>query len=297
MSGEATPTTDAWAGHRDGADQWVRSVLVAVAMSHRTAPGQPGVVGHVAEEHVPATAGPDESLVLHPGVGFAQDGDCAVVTRPRREWARRGRCRRGPGRWPRPPPLPRWARRPSRRSPPCPPGGPGRRAWSGPATSVPPELPGRSAVEVQGHVWLRPQDRSGAGGGHGTGERPAHGLGLPGLGDDGQNGGRRRAGRGWSRSWPRSGTSSSEAKWPSLTCWPRQSRSSSTTLTTPGVVEVGHRGIVEGQVAVLPDAQAAEVEGVGPEQTRRSGRTRPRDRPSRRGSGPPGAGPGRRCVP
>ena len=29
-----------------------------------------------------------------------------------------------------------------------------------------------------------------------------------------------------------------------------------------GIVEAGHRGVIEGQVAVLPDAQAAKIEGM-----------------------------------
>ncbi len=34
-------------------------------------------------------------------------------------------------------------------------------------------------------------------------------------------------------------------------------------MTSRGSVEVGHRGIVEGQVPVLPDPEAAEVQRVG----------------------------------
>ena len=37
-------------------------------------------------------------------------------------------------------------------------------------------------------------------------------------------------------------------------------------LDGQGVVEIGHRGVVEGQMAVLPDTQAAEIEGMAPEQ-------------------------------
>ena len=58
------------------------------------------------------------------------------------------------------------------------------------------------------------------------------------------------------------GTASMSGKWPSLTCCARQASSSSTTLTSSGSVEVGHRGIVEGQVPVLPDPEAAQVERV-----------------------------------
>ena len=63
------------------------------------------------------------------------------------------------------------------------------------------------------------------------------------------------------------GTSASLAKWPSLTCWRRQASSRVTTLTSARVVEVGHRGVVEGQVPVLADAQAAQVERVAPQQS------------------------------
>ena len=85
-----------------------------------------------------------------------------------------------------------------------------------------------------------------------------------------------------------SGTSSSVAKCPSLTCWRRQAASSVTTFTSRAVVEVGHRRVVEGQVPVLADAQAAEVERECGAAGRRSARTRPRAGPARRCSGRPG---------
>ena len=67
-------------------------------------------------------------------------------------------------------------------------------------------------------------------------------------------------------------------------------------LDVQGVGEVGHRGIVEGQVPVLPDAQAAQVEGVGAAAARRSVGTRPREGPARRCSGRPGVRSARRCA-
>jgi hypothetical protein len=38
MSGDATPSAPAWTGQGDGADQWDRSELVAVAMFQFSAP-------------------------------------------------------------------------------------------------------------------------------------------------------------------------------------------------------------------------------------------------------------------
>ena len=52
------------------------------------------------------------------------------------------------------------------------------------------------------------------------------------------------------------------------------------------VGEVGHGRIVEGEMPVLPDTETAQVEGVGRQRARRSGRTPSRDRPVRRCSGP-----------
>ena len=62
------------------------------------------------------------------------------------------------------------------------------------------------------------------------------------------------------------GTSSSPGKWPSLTCCRRQAASSSTTLTSTRVGEIGHRRVVEGQVPVLADPEAAQVERVLPQE-------------------------------
>ena len=85
------------------ADQWPRSGLVAVAMSHRTPPGNDGSIGHVAEQHVPGPAAPDQCLVLDPAWSVRRGSGCAVPPSRRSDGrpghdarvtgaVRRGRC-------------------------------------------------------------------------------------------------------------------------------------------------------------------------------------------------------------
>ena len=62
------------------------------------------------------------------------------------------------------------------------------------------------------------------------------------------------------------GTASRSGKWPSLTCWRAAGRLELDHLDVERVVEVGHRRVVEGQVPVLADAEAAQVERVLPQQ-------------------------------
>ena len=93
------------------------------------------------------------------------------------------------------------------------------------------------------------------------------------------------------------GTSASEAKWPSLTCCRRQAAVELDHLDHEGIVEVGHRGVVEGQMAVLPDAQTAEIEGMAPEQLGVAIALGPGIGQSVEIVGLRGAGRGRRCAP
>ena len=58
------------------------------------------------------------------------------------------------------------------------------------------------------------------------------------------------------------GTAATSGKWPSPTCWRRHASSSATTFTSSGVGEVGDGRVVEREVAVLADPEAAEVERV-----------------------------------
>ena len=74
---------------------------------------------------------------------------------------------------------------------------------------------------------------------------------------------RSRAGMVTVMAW--AGTASSAAKWPSSPVAAGR-RPRARPPSRRAVVEVGDRRVVEGQVAVLPDAEAAQVERVGPQQ-------------------------------
>ena len=105
-----------------------------------------------------------------------------------------------------------------------------------------------------------------------------------------QRGDRHRDRRAWAPRRP-------SAKWPSPTCWRRHASSSSTTLTSTRIVEVGDGRVVERQVPVLTDAEAAEVERVRRGGAARTARTRRRDRARRRRSrGRPRGARRRRCA-
>ena len=173
----------------------------------------------------------------------------------------------------------RFARTPSGRVPTDGPAPAGGRRLSPAAEQRAGRLGGRGST-----VTLRrpPQQRRRARGRHRALEGGPHRLRLAGLGHDGQHPpARSRAGMVTVMAC--AGTSAVGGEVALVDLLAPAGGVELDHLHVERVVEVGHRRVVEGQVAVLADAQAAQVERVVLAAARRSGRTRPSGsaRPSR----------------